>query len=74
MYYRAALLTEDPLVSEVFHDDPDTGREHAHQYVEVKKEGGPSGGLMLRHTCNDRDVDLGVPVCPRGGVIVMYNV
>ena len=71
-YYRAAPLTEDSLVGEVFHDDPYTSWEHAHQYVEVKEEGGPGGGLMLRHTRNDRDMDLGVSVCP-GGLIVQHS-
>ena len=55
-------LTKDSLVGEVFHDNPDPSWKDANQNVQVEEEGGPGGGLVLRHTGNDGDVDLGIAV------------
>ena len=55
-------LTKDSLVCEVFHDEPDAGREDADEDVEVEEERGPRGGLVFRDTGYDGDVDLGIAV------------
>ena len=53
-------MTKDSLIREVFHDEPYPRGEHTHQDVQVEEEGGPGGGLVLRHTGYDGDVDLGI--------------
>ena len=60
------VITKDPLVGEVFHDEPDASREDADEDVEVEEERGPGGRLMLWHTGNDGDVDLGITRERRG--------
>ena len=54
-------LTEHSLISEVFHDKPDASWKYADKNVQVKEEGRPRGGLVLRHAGYDGDVDLGIP-------------
>ena len=55
------MLTEHSLVCEVLHDKPHARREDTDEDMQVKEEGCPCGGLMLRHTGYDGDVDLGIP-------------
>ena len=58
-------LTKDSLIIDSLDAVPQANREGGDQDVEVKEEAEPSGGLMLRHWGNDRDVDLGVARVPQ---------
>lgn len=58
------LLTEDPLVIDVLDAVPEAHGEGAHQNVQVKEEGKPGGGLVLRHRRYYGDVHLGIGSVP----------
>ena len=45
-------------------DLPQANRKDTDQDVKVEEEGEPGGGLVLAHTGNDGDVDLGVACVP----------
>ena len=51
---------EDVLISEVFEAVVEAHGEEEHHQLEVEVEGGPGGGLVLRHGGDDGDVVLGV--------------
>ena len=57
---------EDVLVPQVLEAEVDTGREQPDEKVEVKEEGGPGSGLMLRNRRDDGDMDLGIARIPEG--------
>lgn len=44
----------------MLHDKPDASWEDTDENVEIKEEGGPGGGLVLRDTGYDGNVDLGI--------------
>jgi len=43
------MLTKDPFVINVLDAEPEACWEGTDEYVQVKEEGDPGGGLMLRH-------------------------
>ncbi len=45
--HKSDVLTEDPLVIDLFDDKPRSRREDADQNVTVKEEGNPRGWLMF---------------------------
>ena len=47
-------------------DLPKANRKDTDQDVKVEEEGEPGGRLVLAHTGNDGDVDLGVACVPKG--------
>lgn len=53
-------LTKDALVVDVLDAEPEASWEGADKDVEVKEEGDPGGGLVLRYRGNYGNVDLGV--------------
>lgn len=54
--------TENTFIIDVLDAKPKACWEGADQDVEIKEEGDPRGGLVLRHRRDDGDVDLGVAV------------
>lgn len=56
---------KDVLILEIAEAHVDTSREEPDQEVQIKEEGGPSGGLVLGDGGNDRDVDLGIAGVPQ---------
>lgn len=55
-------LTKDAFVIDVFNTEPEACWEGADKDVEVKEEGHPGGGLVLRYGCNNGNVDLSIAV------------
>lgn len=59
---KCCVITKDPLVVDVLDAEPEACWESTDQDVQVKEEGDPGGGLVLRHRRNDGNVDLSVAV------------
>ena len=57
---------EHPLVIHVLDAIPEADGEDTGEDVQVEEEAEPGGRLVLRHTGNDGDVDLGVACVPKG--------
>lgn len=55
-------LTKDAFIIDVLNAEPEACREGADEDVEVKEEGHPGGGLVLRHWCDNGNVDLSIAV------------
>ena len=51
---------EDVLIGQFLEAEVDASGEQPDQHVEIEEESGPGSRLMLRHGCNDRDMDLGI--------------
>lgn len=62
-----ASSTENTFIIDVLDAKPKACWEGADQDVQIKEEGDPRGGLVLRHRRDDGDVDLGVAVEREGG-------
>ena len=58
------VLTEDPLVVDLFDDEPGAGGEGTDEDVQVEEERHPGGGLMLRYRRDDGNVNFGVSCIP----------
>lgn len=59
-FHNFHRLTKDALVVDVLDAEPEACWEGADQDVEVKEEGDPGGGLVLRYRGDDGNVDLSV--------------
>ena len=60
-----ATLTEYALVVDLLDDEPQSGGKDADEDMQIKEEGHPCCGLVLRHGRDDRDVNLGVARVPQ---------
>lgn len=55
-------LTKDTFIIDVLNAEPEACWESADEDVEVKEEGHPGGGLVLRYWCYNGNVDLSIAV------------
>lgn len=53
------------LIAEVLEAHVDTSREEPDKEVEVEEESRPGCRLMLRHRCDNGDVNLGIAGIPQ---------
>lgn len=60
--FPGRALTKDAFIIGVLNTEPEACREGADKDVEVKEEGHPGGGLVLRYWCNNGNVDLSIAV------------
>ena len=65
-YTCLCVLTEYPLIINILDNKPDTSWEHTHQNMQIKEEGDPCGGLMLRHRGYDRYMYLSITCVIQG--------
>lgn len=59
---KYCAITKDPLIVDVLDAEPEACWESTNEDVQVKEEGDPGGGLVLRHRCDDGNVDLSIAV------------
>ncbi len=64
--WKVDPLTEHSLVIDFFHQEPDSRRKDAHQYVQVEEKRHPRCRLVFRHGSNDGNMDLRVACVPQG--------
>lgn len=60
--FHDAALTKDTFIIDVLNAEPEACWEGADEDVEVKEEGHPGGGLVLRYWCDNGNVDLSIAV------------